>query len=153
MLLAVEKAKADDLAFAWPMYRDFIVTNIHRRHNISTPIEEWVSTEEGAFQKLWSEGGVYVISVDGSRIGWLSAEESSAKVSINNVFIAADWQKKGVGEKIIEQITPKLRAEGKAVEIPVLTGAPIYPGIERSLTNLGFSAVGDDGPHRIFSAV
>lgn len=151
MLLAIEKSSSDDASLAWGLYKDFIIENIHKKHGIATPLSEWITNEESAFRTLWRGDECYTILVDSEPVGWLSTETAGDTVTIENVFIVEHWQNKGIGEKIIEQITPQLRSEGKAVEIPVLLGTNTAAGIERTLSGLGYRVDRDDGPHRIYS--
>lgn len=151
MLLAVEKATPNDVDFAWGLYRDFIVTNIYEKHQIAKPLDKWIAEEEDSFKQQWEGNESYLISIDNESVGWLSSATAGEKVTIENVFIVEQWQNKGIGEKIIEQITPQLRSAGKVVEIPVLIGTKTSAGIERTLSGLGYSTNRHDGPHRIYS--
>ena len=73
MEINVRQVTSADADFAWPIYRDFIKTNIFSSGNDGGIGDKCNEAEErDKFSDRWNVNDCYVIEIDGTTSGWIS---------------------------------------------------------------------------------
>jgi ribosomal protein S18 acetylase RimI-like enzyme len=62
----------------------------------------------------------YIIVIENKKIGWLNYEELDSIIKINQIFIIPEYQNKGIGTNIINEIIEKGRQNKKTITLRVL---------------------------------
>ena len=127
---------------AWPLYRDFVRQHIFNGAPHRAAVAKWNDSFELArFTDYWRSPGRYMIEIDGSVIGWLSVQESSDRITVENMFLMPEWQGKGVAERLFKEMTPIWRSKGLKVDVTLLKDAPVTSAAKGMLRSLGYNAV------------
>ncbi|MEM7378383.1 MAG: GNAT family N-acetyltransferase [Pseudomonadota bacterium] len=71
-----------------------------------------------------AEGRWRVLMVDGTRIGFFALEESGRDLRLEQLFIHPDWQRQGIGGRLIEQCQARSRQRCTPIRLSVLRSNP-----------------------------
>jgi len=99
--------------------------------------------QEAAFRANHDPAEMQIITFDGSDIGMFAIEERAADVFVPHVLISPDYQGRGIGSSILEQIISDAARRGKPVSLRVLRVNPARRLYER----LGFKVVEETPTH------
>lgn len=86
-----------------------------------------------------------LILADGAPIGFLVCEQRPDVFFIHNIQIVSDWQRRGIGGRILSQLLDDARNRRLKVQLEVLKANPSQRLYER----LGFRVVDDEETHYV----
>lgn len=81
-----------------------------------------------------------VICLDGADVGWLQISETEEGIYLHQIHIEPNWQNRGVGAHLIEELQERGRHTGRPVLLNVLRGSRACTLYRR----LGFRVVDSD---------
>jgi len=141
--LKISPASTNDAEFAWPLYRNFIKSVLFTR---SSDAPEWDETREKTnFQTRWHETNNYAISLDGRLIGWVSATEEVKTTTLENMFIAPEFQNRGIGLMLFKEMSLQWRKDKKKVVVPILMLSQYGNRLKELVAAEGFVKSDPDG--------
>jgi ribosomal protein S18 acetylase RimI-like enzyme len=95
----------------------------------------WDEEDQRARQLDWfSRTPVQIVEADGEAVGCLAVIRHPDHVFLNRIGLAANWQRRGIGTRLIEQVLADAADSGLAVRLSVLDNNPAQGLYER----LGF---------------
>ena len=89
-----------------------------------------------------------VILAGNEIIGAIDAERRAEGWHLNNIEIHPDWQRRGIGKRLVGDLIARARAEGLPVALQVLKVNPARRLYER----LGFAVTGESETHYLMRA-
>ena len=95
------------------------------------------------FRERFDPANSQIIVVDGQDVGVLAVGSGAGEVLLGNIRIAPDWQRRGLGTAVIQDVLSKAREDGLTVVLQVLKVNPARSLYER----LGFVVVGETDTH------
>jgi ribosomal protein S18 acetylase RimI-like enzyme len=99
-----------------------------------------------AFQRRYTAGNLpctKIVLVDGNPVGWIACKEEVKQIEILDLHILPDYQRRGIGGKLISDIWAHAARSGKEVLLSVLKTNPSITLYKR----LGFIAIGQTETH------
>src|SRR5580704_9516131 len=93
-------AKSEDFEFAWKIYAEAVKPLItpHLRR-------KWADDEEKRrFATVWRTEKSSIIMLGDKQIGWLAFDESGDEIVIENGYIVPEFQRRGVGSKVVREL-------------------------------------------------
>ncbi|MFN2121091.1 MAG: GNAT family N-acetyltransferase [Anaerolineales bacterium] len=99
--------------------------------------------QEAAFRKNHDPAGIQIVTYDGADIGMLYTEEREAEVFVAHIEISPEYQGRGIGSSILEQIVAGAAQRRKPVSLRVLKVNPARRLYER----LGFGVFEETPTH------
>ena len=78
-----------------------------------------------------------VIELDGTPIGLMRIDEGPEHLDLDQIFIASEYQRQGIGRFLIKQLIERSRASGKPLRLWVLRVNPAVHFYER----MGFEVI------------
>jgi ribosomal protein S18 acetylase RimI-like enzyme len=131
--IELRPVRAEDYQFAWRLYAEGI-------RPYAAAYMAWVDAEQEArFESRYKPGSTWVIRRDGTDVGWMELHEIDEELRLNQLYVAATQQRKGVGSQVMGQVLAKSRETGKPVVLNVLKNNPARRLYER----FGFTVVGE----------
>lgn len=141
--LEISSASTDDAAFAWPLYRDFIKNVLFEKSNDAPEWDE--DREKTSFKALWNEKNSYTISLDNRLIGWMSATENAQSTTLENLFIAPDFQDCGIGLMIFRELSQQWRSKNAKIIVPISMLSQHGKRLQELVAAEGFIKTGPEG--------
>jgi ribosomal protein S18 acetylase RimI-like enzyme len=93
------------------------------------------------FSAQWKLEDVRVIVAEGKDVGWLQTAETLSQIILQQLFIAPNRQRRGIGTEVLRRLLADWRPAGKPVALTVLKNNPARRLYER----FGFAVVGEAG--------
>ncbi len=132
--IELRPVRAEDYRFAWRLYAEGI-------RPYAAAYMAWVDAEQEArFESRYKPGSTWVIRRDGTDVGWMELHEIDEELRLNQLYVAATQQRKGIGSQVMRQVLAKSRETGKPVALNVLKNNPARRLYER----FGFTVVGEN---------
>jgi ribosomal protein S18 acetylase RimI-like enzyme len=139
MDISLRPANREDYDLLWEMHCTTMRASIE-------PIWGWdEERQRQLFAERFSEDRLQVVEADGVAIGTLSVQWSADCLSLERISIAADYQNRGIGTKLIRDLLEESEKHGVPVELHVLRGNRARRLYER----LGFIVIAET-EERIF---
>ena len=115
--LSTTKAKEEDFEFAWEIYEETMspaLSGVLKR--------QWDSESEKLnFGTTWEVEDSHIILLNGKKIGWLSYQVAKDLLSIKNLYISGEYQRKGIGTILIDAIVKEGQKAGvESIDASVL---------------------------------
>jgi len=101
--------------------------------------------QESVFRERYAPVQIQVIAFDGKDIGMISLEEREDDIFLRAIEILPEYQGKGIGTTIIQQVINDAALKLKPVHLQVLKVNPVKGLYER----LGFSVIEETDTHFI----
>jgi ribosomal protein S18 acetylase RimI-like enzyme len=97
--------------------------------------------ERQKFAEFYDQANTSIIVVNGEAAGWITAARSPKGIHLEQIYLAASWQNRGIGSLLVGQLVD----EARAAHVPLrLSTAKINPA--KSLyERLGFIVLHEDG--------
>jgi GNAT superfamily N-acetyltransferase len=96
--------------------------------------------QESMFRKLWTPTQVCIIQTDGTDVGWLQTVVSKSEHMLGQIFVAAPFQRKGIGTEVLRRIIE----EASQRELPVRLAVVKFNPSRRLYERLGFRVTHED---------
>jgi ribosomal protein S18 acetylase RimI-like enzyme len=82
---------------------------------------EWNEEEQiKYYKKEFTVNNCFVIKNDNTNIGWLKIIETEEAIDINQILILPEYQRKGIGSKIVNDIIKNGKNKNKTIYLQVL---------------------------------
>lgn len=109
------------------------------------PYVEWAWGWDDAFQRsgFWSHhplGQLRIVQVGGRRAGALHVEEQPTCHYVRTVFLHPEYQRQGIGGRLVMAEILRARGQGKPLHLKVIKANPA----RRLYLRLGFEVAGED---------
>jgi ribosomal protein S18 acetylase RimI-like enzyme len=128
-------AEREDYAFALKLY---LMTMMP----ITAELMVWDESKQiASLARQWKVADVQIIRCDGRDVGWMQSHETTSEIFLQQLFIAPDHQRKGIGSKALTQLLTEWDSSGKPVTLTVLRNNPARRLYER----FGFAVVDEIG--------
>jgi ribosomal protein S18 acetylase RimI-like enzyme len=132
--IELRPVRAEDYRFAWRLYAEGISP-------YAAAYTAWVDAEQEArFESRYKPGSTWVIRRDGTDVGWMELHEIDEELRLNQLYVAAAQQRKGIGSQVMRQVLAKSRETGKPIALNVLKNNPARRLYER----FGFTVVDEN---------
>lgn len=138
--VTLRPATPEDVEFACRVSRDTM--RVHALATFGTWNEEEVRQR---CSKNIAAGFTRIIELDGAQIGIYVVERAPDHVQLLQIFILADYQRRGIGSHLIENLLAEARAASLPLRLRVLRVNPAFDLYRR----LGFNVV-QETPERYF---
>ena len=138
--VSLRPATPQDVEFAYRVSRETM-----RGHALAT-FGTW--NEEEARQRCSrniAAGFTQIIELDGTQIGIYVVERAPDHVQLLQIFILPDYQRRGIGSRLIERLLAEARAANLPLRLRVLRVNPAFELYQR----MGFRVV-QETPERYF---
>ncbi len=99
--------------------------------------------QERYFKEKFDPTSCQIVVVEGRDVGMVRVDESEGELYIDNIHILPEYQNRGLGTAILEDILRSAKERGLPVALRVLKGNPAKRLYER----LGFAAVEETETH------
>jgi GNAT superfamily N-acetyltransferase len=96
--------------------------------------------QESMFRKQWNPAQVAMIQADGNDVGWLQTVVGRSEHMLGQIFVAAPYQRKGIGSEVLRRIIGEASGRGLPVRLAVVKFNPSRSLYER----LGFRVTHED---------
>lgn len=133
--IELRPATPADFDMAWRLY---LVTMKPLTAELMTWDENKQST---GFAEQWKLQDVQIITVEGQSIGWLQATETPSEIFLQQLFVSPEYQRQGIGSKVLQILLKSWERTGKPVVLTVLKNNPARRLYERH----GFAVVAEVG--------
>jgi ribosomal protein S18 acetylase RimI-like enzyme len=112
--IKLRKATDDDLDFLYTLHKATLKEHVEQTWGWD---EEW---QKSRFEQHFNPEKVQIIMLDNISIGELSVEHTDCSIFLNTIEILPEYQDKGIGTYLIEEILAKAEHENKSVALQVL---------------------------------
>jgi ribosomal protein S18 acetylase RimI-like enzyme len=126
-------ARADDFDFCARLYFSGMAETI-RRLNLD------IAAQTRSLRERWDAGEVQIITCDDADIGWMQSSIGVGGLYLEQIFIDAAFQRRGVGTDVIVGLIDKASRAGRPVTLGVVKTNPARRLYER----LGFRITHQD---------
>jgi ribosomal protein S18 acetylase RimI-like enzyme len=106
---------------------------------------EW---QKAYFRQHFHPQRIQIIQIDGQDAGMIEIQERSEEVFIINIEVAPEYQRKGLGSRVIRDILAEAEREGKPVALQVLKANVRARSLYQ---RLGFGVTGENETHYILA--
>jgi GNAT superfamily N-acetyltransferase len=96
--------------------------------------------QESTFRNLWKPTQVCVIQADGVDVGWLQTVVSKDEEFLGQIFVAAPFQRRGIGTEVLRRIID----EASSRKLPVRLAVVKFNPSRRLYERLGFRVTHED---------
>jgi ribosomal protein S18 acetylase RimI-like enzyme len=136
MSYALRPATAEDLPFAWALYRDLM-------HDLTVELLlPWNDEAQRAVVCTGIEAGaVRIVEVDGRPVGWIQVNDGPEALELGQLYLDRGWQGRGLGTRLIRAVQEQARAAHKPVTLSVMRNNPRALALYE---RLGFVEAGRD---------
>ncbi len=124
-------AKAQDLDFCWPIYRDAM-------QSLAGKLMEWREpVQRRVVEKALAAGGSSILRAEGADAGWVDVAETRHVVQLRQLYLAPAMRNRGLGTAFLNWMKERADRKRKDLTLEVLANNPARHLYER----LGFKAV------------
>ncbi|RUR30683.1 GNAT family N-acetyltransferase [Vreelandella nanhaiensis] len=139
-MIAVE----GDYDFIWGAYSSAYQKVVERQFGA------WESKlQKSAFDEKWRQGGFEVLQLNGTCVGAVWVTNEGKFLQLREIFLAPQYQRRGIGAQIVRQELEAARAAGMSLRLRVLKQSHAIALYER----LGFARCGETSTHYWMEAV
>jgi GNAT superfamily N-acetyltransferase len=96
-----------------------------------------------SFPRQWRSEQVRVIAVPGSDVGWLRIVPTNETISLGQLYLAADFQRPGIGTEVLRMLFEETASSGKAITLGIVKINPA----RRHYQRLRFRIITDEDQH------
>jgi len=96
--------------------------------------------QESMFRKLWTPSQVCMIQADGVDVGWLQTVVSKSEHMLGQIFVDAEFQRKGIGSEVLRRIVE----EASRLQLPIRLAVVKFNPSRRLYERLGFKVTHED---------
>lgn len=100
------------------------------------------------FAQHWHPDSTQIVTVNGRDAGMIDVQTGDTSVYLANIRVAPEYQRRGIGTRLISDVLRDAHERGLAVTLRVLKVNPARRLYER----LGFVVVGETAPHYLMEA-
>ncbi len=93
-----------------------------------------------SFRQQWELTQVRIITFDGADIGWLQSTTRGDSLFLAQLFVAASFQRRGIGTEVIHRLIKEATCAGQAMTLGVVKINPAVRLYER----MGFRVTHED---------
>src|SRR4051794_29708181 len=133
MPAVLRPARPDDFDFCARLYFSSVAETIRL-------LKLDMAAQTANLRKRWDVAEVEIITSDGADIGWLQKSIQDNTLYLEQIFIVAASQNRGIGTGIINRLIDKARLDGRPVTLGVVKTNPALRLYER----LGFRVTHED---------
>jgi ribosomal protein S18 acetylase RimI-like enzyme len=133
MQTALRPAGPDDFDFCARLYFFWTGKTIRQ-------LKQDMSAQIAGLRERWDVREVQIITCDGADIGWMQSSIQNDSLYLDQIFIDASFQRRGIGSGIIGGLIEKAAQAGRPVTLSVVKTNPARLLYER----LGFRVTRDD---------
>jgi GNAT superfamily N-acetyltransferase len=133
MPTALRPARSDDFDFCARLYFSGMAETI-RQLNLD------MAAQTANLRERWDVAEVEIITSDGADVGWLQKSIQDGALYLEQIFIDAAFQRRGIGTYIINRLIDKAKQDGRPVILGVVKTNPAGRLYER----LGFRITHED---------
>jgi ribosomal protein S18 acetylase RimI-like enzyme len=131
----LRSATPDDFPFAWTLYRDLM-------RGLSQDLHLWHEKAQRALIRSTVNGGdVSIIVANRRPVGWLQLQDADDALYLHQLYIAPEYQGRGIGTRLIESILRRAREMAVPVHLWVVRN---NDHARRLYQRLGFEMVEQD---------
>lgn len=113
--LSFRRATSDDTEFARSVHHAAF------RETIIKQFGSWdEAIEDGYFEEDWSQPGFQIVSWNGVECGYLLYTITSSQITLEELVILPNFQGKGIGTTIINDLKQKATAQSVPLQLQVL---------------------------------
>ena len=135
--IRLRKSSGEDLDFAWQLFRDLMKP-------LTVDLLDWHEPkQQNMVQEALLAVGTSIVTIKGSRTGWLQLNETADEVYLAQLYIEPEIQNQGIGTAIGRQLCDRARRQGKTLRLDIMTNNRARTLYER----LGFSCAGETQNH------
>jgi ribosomal protein S18 acetylase RimI-like enzyme len=99
-----------------------------------------MTAHAAGFRQRWQPTQVLIITLDGDDIGWLQTTTQNDSLFVAQLFVAAAFQRQGIGTEVMNHVIREAAGAGQAVTLGVVKTNPALRLYER----LGFQITHED---------
>jgi ribosomal protein S18 acetylase RimI-like enzyme len=133
MPIVLRPARPDDFDFCERLYFSGVAETIRL-------LKLDMAAQTANLRKRWDAAEVEIIMSDGADIGWLQKSIQDDALYLEQIFIDAASQNRGIGTGIIDRLIDKAKQDGRPVTLGVVKTNPALRLYER----LGFRITHED---------
>jgi GNAT superfamily N-acetyltransferase len=133
MPIVLRPARPDDFDFCAPLYFSGMAETIRE-------LKLDMAAQTANLRERWDAAEVEIIMSDGADIGWLQKSIQGDALYLEQIFIDAASQNRGIGTGIINRLIDKAKQDGRPVTLGVVKINPALRLYER----LGFRVTHQD---------
>jgi ribosomal protein S18 acetylase RimI-like enzyme len=109
---------------------------------LTTELMTWDEAKQStSFAEQWDVKDVQIIILEGRAVGWIQAAETPSEIFLQQLFVSPQYQRRGIGSEVLQNLLSRWEATGKPVVLNVLKNNPARNLYQR----LGFSVVAEVG--------
>jgi ribosomal protein S18 acetylase RimI-like enzyme len=97
-------------------------------------------------EDCWARGSIYVVEIDGARVGMMQLFELPDAVEVGEIQIAPEYQNNGIGTRLLRDTITRAHSGGKKVVLS--TGLQNHRAFQLYL-RLGFHHTGRTDTHNL----
>ncbi len=128
-------ATIEDFDFVWRLYRDLM-------KDLTEDMVGWREDKQHALiLSAVAAGSVDIIMIEGQCAGWLETDEDDEALYLHQIYVAPEFQGRGLGSEIMRGLLAEARAKRKPVRLSVMRN---NAGAKRLYQRLGFEVIGQD---------
>lgn len=127
MNISLRAAGPEDFQFCWNLYAEqaaWIVQTLR------------LPPQERYFRRTWKPSEVRIVLHNGVDVGWLQTRREGDALFLGQIYIAADFQRRGIGTRVMEM----LMTDAQPMTLAVVKISPAV----RFYKRLGFYAERED---------
>lgn len=98
--------------------------NVHHRafrDVVTEHFGEWNQKgQDEFFEDAWKQGEHQILTYNGERCGYISVDENDEKIILNEIVLLPEYQNKGIGSDILNELISSSNEKHKALELQVL---------------------------------
>jgi len=133
MQATLRPARPDDFDFCARLY-------FSGMEDIIRQLKLDMARQEANLRERWHVGEVRLIVYNGADIGWMQSSIRDGALYLEQIFIDADFQRRGIGTEIISGLVVQAAQAGQPVTLGVVKSNPARNLYER----LGFRITHED---------
>lgn len=137
-------AAESDRDFIWSAYSSAYQKVVERQFGA------WeIKLQKSAFDEKWRQGGFEVLQLNGACVGAVWVTNEKGFFQLRDIFLAPEYQGRGIGSQIVRQELGKAKAAGLPLRLRVLKQSHAIAVYER----LGFTRCGETATQYWMEAV
>ena len=144
---SLRPADAEDDEFLLRLYMANRSSELHAVGWNEEQIQKFCELQYRA--QSWQHGATFrnaldsIVEIEGSKIGRLKVLDTDGEVLLVDIALLPQYQNRGIGTSLLEQLKTRAQAAGKPLRLHVLVTSP---GI-RLYERLGFTQLSNDGSY------